>query len=231
MNAFIFRYRISLSAAGSIILMSLLLSWSPRSSLPVTKPLIVTLKLHKDQTVSGPASVHKPAYPVAARKQPSAKVVHAVKPAPTDATRPAKLTESVTSAVMPADFSARQTFAVQASAHAKITPAPSAADSARNAEAAYANRVRDYLQTAKRYPSGREASLQRPAGTSVIWFILSRNGSLIDSGIETSANSILLDNAALSTIRRSNYPAFPVEVWPERAQHRFSVELNFIPIN
>jgi protein TonB len=109
------------------------------------------------------------------------------------------------------------------------TPSAVIPDAKHNSEAWYASQIRAHLQSTKRYPTGREASLQRPSGTSVIWFIIRRNGELSDSGVETSSGSMLLDNAALSTVRRGAYPIFPEDIWPNKTQQRFTVELNFIP--
>jgi TonB family protein len=96
-------------------------------------------------------------------------------------------------------------------------------------EALYVEKVRSYLASAKRYPTGREASLQRPAGKAKIWFVLARSGSLLEAGVELSSGSMLLDSTALSNVRRANYTAFPEGSWIGQTQHRFSVELDFIP--
>lgn len=96
-------------------------------------------------------------------------------------------------------------------------------------EAMYVAKVRGYLANVKRYPTGREASLQRPAGKTAIWFVLRRDGSLVEAGIETSSGSLLLDSTALSTVRRAAYTAFPEESWSGQAQHRFTVEMDFVP--
>jgi protein TonB len=91
--------------------------------------------------------------------------------------------------------------------------------------------VRAQLNANKRYPTGREASLQRPSGKAVVWFVLNRNGTLSDAGIEDSSNSIILDNAALSTVRRTSYATWPEGSWPGQSQHRFTVTLDFVPVN
>lgn len=91
--------------------------------------------------------------------------------------------------------------------------------------------VRATLNANKRYPTGREASLQRPAGKVKVWFILLRNGSLQEAGIDESSNSIILDNAALSTVRRTNYAAWPENSWPNQSTHKFTVTLDFVPLN
>jgi protein TonB len=98
-------------------------------------------------------------------------------------------------------------------------------------ENAYVQNVRALLNANKRYPTGREASLQRPSGKAVVWFVLNRNGTLQEAGIEGSSNSILLDNAALSTVRRTSYTPWPEGSWPGQTQHRFTVTLDFVPLN
>ena len=110
-------------------------------------------------------------------------------------------------------------------------PAPPAAPAAPpapavDASAAYTGRVRAYLNGIKRYPTGREASIQRPEGKVRIWFVLRRDGSLVDAGIEDSSNSILLDNAGLNTIKRGSMPAFEGSFTGEET-HRFTVDLDF----
>jgi protein TonB len=110
---------------------------------------------------------------------------------------------------------------------AKPPPPPSSAA----VENAYVVSVRTLLNANKRYPTGREASLQRPSGKAMVWFVLNRNGTLQEAGIEDTSNSILLDNAALSTVRRTNYTPWPEGSWPGQAQHRFTVTLDFVPLN
>ena len=91
--------------------------------------------------------------------------------------------------------------------------------------------VRAILNANKRYPTGREASLQRPSGKVKLWFVLARNGALQDAGIDESSNSIILDNAALSTLRRTTYAPWPEGSWTSQSQHKFTVTLDFVPLN
>jgi TonB family protein len=95
----------------------------------------------------------------------------------------------------------------------------------------YTASIRATLNSNKRYPTGREASLQRPAGKVKLWFVLTRNGSLQEAGIDESSNSIILDNAALATVRRTTYMAWPEGSWPGQSQHKFTVTLDFLPLN
>jgi len=113
----------------------------------------------------------------------------------------------------------------------KPTPPPQQQPSSAAVENAYVISVRALLNANKRYPTGREASLQRPSGKAVVWFVLNRNGTLQDAGIDDTSNSILLDNAALSTVRRTSYTPLPEGSWPGQAQHRFTVTLDFVPLN
>lgn len=100
-----------------------------------------------------------------------------------------------------------------------------------NLENNYIAAVRATLNANKRYPTGREASLQRPAGKVKVWFVLMRNGALHEAGIEESSNSIILDNAALATVRRTSYSPWPEGSWSSEAQHKFTVTLDFVPLN
>jgi periplasmic protein TonB len=99
-----------------------------------------------------------------------------------------------------------------------------------NTEASYISRLRAYLNSIKRYPSGRDASLMRPRGTVSVWFVIKRDGSLVDAGVETSSNSQLLDDAANKTVNRANFPPFPEQFDPQRPTHRFVVDLSFEPV-
>jgi len=110
----------------------------------------------------------------------------------------------------------------------KIAPQPPVSVSLENN---YIVSVRATLNANKRYPTGREASLQRPSGKVKLWFVLARNGALQDAGIDESSNSIILDNAALSTLRRTTYAPWPEGSWASQSQHKFTVTLDFVPLN
>jgi len=110
----------------------------------------------------------------------------------------------------------------------KIAPQPPVSV---NLENNYIVSVRATLNANKRYPTGREASLQRPSGKVKLWFVLARSGALQDAGIEESSNSIILDNAALSTLRRTTYAPWPEGSWATQSQHKFTVTLDFVPLN
>ncbi len=221
MNSFLFRFREPLSATGAVTVVFLLLnSWTPpvTSSANHTAPMTVTFS-EPEKALPPPAKrltikhkvTHDPA-PKLTGKKPAA--FTPVTPAPSSSPAAPTVYASQTPS-LPALPTALRTLPMQ--------------NSSRNTEAIYAERVRTALRSAKHYPTGREASLQRPSGTSTVWFIVNRNGDLADAGIANSSGFMLLDNAALSTVRRGTYPAFPNDAWPDKTQQRFSVELNFSP--
>jgi protein TonB len=98
-----------------------------------------------------------------------------------------------------------------------------------SAEAEYAGRVRAMLNASKRYPTGRQASQQRPQGVVKLWFTLNRAGTLLEAGVLEAADSNLLNDAALATVRRVTYPPFTSELWPGQDQHKFTVDIDFSP--
>jgi protein TonB len=118
------------------------------------------------------------------------------------------------------------------SAQASAPPAPAAPpaqppDSAA-VNSSYAARVRAAIEAQKHYPMSKDARLEQPRGTVGVWVELTRDGTIVDAGIEESAGSIL-DRQALETVRRATYPPFPAGAYPGQSQQRFAASLNFIP--
>lgn len=100
----------------------------------------------------------------------------------------------------------------------------------KNVDAEFVAQLRAYLNTIKRYPTGREASTQRPKGVVRVWFVLKRDGGLVDAGVEASSNSTLLDDAARKTVNRAQFPSFPDGFKPNETTYRFTAEIEFIPV-
>lgn len=179
-----------------------------------------------------PPPVPTPPAPVPLRPQPP-------QPAPVDARpqplprEPAAVTPQPAPAAEPAPVEPRPVPRPAAEPAPRAIEPPRAAEppkpSTASIENEYVALVRALLNASKRYPSGREASLQRPEGRTRVWFVLTRSGALADSGILDSSSSLILDNAALATIRRVSYPPFPAEAWPGSEQHKFTAELDFKP--
>jgi protein TonB len=117
------------------------------------------------------------------------------------------------------------------------TPAPAsaptqsqvAAPSVQSLESQYVRQIQAMLNATKRYPTGRQASLERPVGKVRILFVLNRSGGLVSAQVQVSSNSNMLDDAALSAVRRATYPAFVGDLWRGQNTHEFSVDIDFVP--
>ena len=117
------------------------------------------------------------------------------------------------------------------------TPAPAGAPaqsqvatpSAQSLKSEYVRQIKAMLNATKRYPTGRQASLERPVGKVRIVFVLSRNGALVSAQVQVSSNSNMLDDTALSAVRRATYSAFAGDLWRGQNTHEFSVDIDFVP--
>jgi protein TonB len=186
--------------------------------MPAPVPAPVSPKTEAKQEAAAPQRPQPPVPPQPPRKAPS-ELAHTPQPP-----MPASPVASPIAAPAPA------TPAEPVSPSKPPEPAPVAAAKP-NVDGEYIARIRSYLNSIKRYPSGREASQLRPEGTVKIWFVLRRDGSLVDSGIEQSSNSTLLDEAARKTVSRATFPGFPEQFMADQETHRFSVDLQFRPAN
>ncbi|CAN5320108.1 hypothetical protein BH09PSE6_BH09PSE6_23350 [soil metagenome] len=92
---------------------------------------------------------------------------------------------------------------------------------------AYTNRLREYVQSIQRNPSGREARLQRPTGIVRVWMDVTRAGELIEAGIDKPSGSMILDSEAMRTVRQGRYPAFPEEAFAGQPHHRFVISMEY----
>ncbi|PTQ67641.1 energy transducer TonB [Pseudomonas sp. GV071] len=104
-------------------------------------------------------------------------------------------------------------------------PAPPAAPrvDAAAIEGRYTAALRADLERYKKYPTGREASLQHPEGDVVVWLLVDRSGNVVDSGIETKAKNMLLNKAAQTSLRRlEKVTPFPQEAFGGKDRYRFT---------
>ncbi len=179
----------------------------PPPMLPVPKPAV------NEPKPSAP-SIERPVQaeptPALAQTEAPVKAEHVAEPAPA----PAPVVNTTL----------QHTSAVAA----PVEPAQKSNNTA-SAESEYAGRVKAMLNASKRYPTGRQASQQRPQGVVKLWFTLNRAGNLLEAGVLEAANSNLLNDAALATVRRATYPAFTAELWPGQDQHKFTVDIDFLP--
>jgi protein TonB len=235
--------RHKLSGLGSLLLVFVVFTMAQslqrpaelvaREAIELTTTLIEPLIKQKQAIPPEPKAVAQPktATPSVA-PAPSEPIkdrspVDAVKPAPAPAA-PAPLPPAPPQALPPPP-SLPAASVVQAQEAPK--PSPPQAPASLSLENNYIASIRATLNSNKRYPTGREASLQRPSGKVKLWFVLNRNGLLQEAGIDESSNSIILDNAALATVRRTSYLAWPEGSWPTQSQHKFTVTLDFFPLN
>jgi len=112
-----------------------------------------------------------------------------------------------------------------------VAPSPSqvVAPASQILETDYVRKVQGMLNATKRYPTGRQASQERPQGKVRIVFVLNRSGALQSAKVQDSSNSNLLDDSALAGVRRATYPAFDADLWKGQETHEFLVDIEFVP--
>lgn len=221
----------SLGALGLVLLVfSLAQTLKEPAQMVAQEAMELTIAVIEPLLQAPPPPVHQPLKPeVKPKTVPTVPQPQAVTPTEVrkDATPPEAPRTVVTPPATPSPAPAPSAIPAPV---VNETPKPQPPATA-NFESNYIAAVRATLNANKRYPTGREASLQRPAGKVKVWFVLMRNGALQEAGIEESSNSIILDNAALATVRRTSYSPWPEGSWASEAQHKFTVTLDFVPLN
>ncbi len=110
---------------------------------------------------------------------------------------------------------------------AAAPPAPPKVDG-QALEGGYLKGLRNELDTYKQYPTGRQASLERPSGEVVVWLLVDRQGRVLDSGVQTQASSMLLNRAATNSLRRiKQVKPFPEQAFGGRNEQRFTATFNY----
>jgi protein TonB len=237
---FLYRFRDALATLPSIVILSILIFAGIQKA--------VKIQQHADDSLVQIALTEPepPAPPVATPTPPIPTPPQVVKPLPVPVAQPVTsrqpMPAQTVSATPVSNSPSTEVAAPPAAPKAVTAPAPAPvapptpepappAVKPNNAsiEAGYISKLRAHLNSIKRYPTGREASQQRPQGKVKVWFVLNRDGALVEQGIEESSNSMLLDEAARKTINRATFSAFPESSWAGEANHRFSAELEFIP--
>ena len=106
-------------------------------------------------------------------------------------------------------------------------PAPPKVDT-QGLEGGYLKGLRNELDGYKQYPTGRQASLERPSGEVIVWLLVDRQGRVLDSGIQSQASSMLLNRAATSSLRRiKQVTPFPEQAFGGRSEQRFTATFNY----
>lgn len=108
------------------------------------------------------------------------------------------------------------------------TPAPPPKVDGQALEGGYLKGLRNELDGYKQYPTGRQASLERPSGEVVVWLLVDRQGRVLDSGIEKPTSSMLLNRAATNSLRRiKQVKPFPEQAFGGRNEQRFTATFNY----
>ena len=161
---------------------------------------------------------------------PPPKPVPKPEPKPVPKPKPAVAAKPTTA---PAPTSTPQVAAKPVQAAVAPTPAPPAPPAppkvdGQALEGGYLKGLRNELDTYKQYPTGRQASLERPSGEVVVWMRVDRQGRVLDSGIQTPASSMLLNRAATNSLRRiKQVKPFPEQAFGGRNEQRFTATFNY----
>lgn len=148
------------------------------------------------------------------KPEPKPKPVVAAKPTPTPAPVAPVAAKPVQAAVAPTPAP-------------PAPPAPPKVDG-QALEGGYLKGLRNELDTYKQYPTGRQASLERPSGEVVVWLMVDRQGRVLDAGIQTPAPSMLLNRAATNSLRRiKQVKPFPEQAFGGRNEQRFTATFNY----
>lgn len=150
--------------------------------------------------------------------KPEPKPKPVVKPAPTPRPKPvATPPKTVTAAAKPQ----------AAPALSAPTPAPPRVD-VQALENSYIQALRNQIEQIKRYPTGRQASLERPQGNVEIWLEVDRSGRVLNAGINQKAASMLLNRAATSTLQSiTQIRPFPAEAFAGQSTKRFLATFHY----
>lgn len=197
----------------------------PAEPVAVPEPVVEAVP----EPVSEPELVPKP---VVIEPVPIVQPKPALKPAPPKPVaekprvKPVPVSPSTTEAMAvstpaPAEFVETQATPVLA----PVVPAPIAADTQADAEAAYKARVRQAVAEHKHYPA--LARRMREEGRVVVAFTLDSSGALVAVHIKQSSGSERLDEAALQAVRdAAPFPPFPEG--SARQRWEFSLPLSFM---
>lgn len=150
------------------------------------------------------------------------------KPKPRPVPKPAPVAAKPTPTPTPTPAAAKPAPApVAQAAPTPAPPAPPKVDS-QALEGGYLKGLRNELDTYKQYPTGRQASLERPSGEVVVWLLVDRQGRVLDSGLQTQASSMLLNRAATNSLRRiKQVKPFPEQAFGGRNEQRFTATFNY----
>jgi protein TonB len=161
------------------------------------------------------------------KKQPAAEP-KTPEPKTTQATPTTK--DVVTEKITKVDDSANTTAPSAPARPSQATATPAVASPETNRvdlDKDFENKIRSVIEASKRYPTGREASLQKPQGVVEACVVLQRDGSLQEMKVQKSSTYPILDNAAKRLLANLQYPPIPTDIFPGQASHAFCVNLDY----
>lgn len=204
----------------------------------VSQQAVLQVKPHYDDTVMElslaepeppqpelPPEPEPIANPVVPAPEPIIQAKPVVKPEPKP--KPKSVQEK---APRPQERVARQPAAVRNPVSKPVAPPspPAPKTNSQAVENGYLQVLRRELEQRKRYPSGRQASLERPQGNVEVWLEVDRNGRVLASGIASKAPSMLLNRAALSSLQSiSQLKPFPEEAFAGQRSKKFTATFNY----
>ncbi|AZD36007.1 Ferric siderophore transport system, periplasmic binding protein TonB [Pseudomonas chlororaphis subsp. aurantiaca] len=169
----------------------------------------------------------EPAPPPPPKPQPQPQPKPEPKPKPKPLPKPAPVAAKATPTPTP-PVAAKPVQPAVVPTPAPPAPPPAPKVDGQALEGGYLKGLRTELDTYKQYPSGRQASLERPSGEVVVWLLVDRQGRVLDSGIQTQASSMLLNRAATNSLRRiKQVKPFPEQAFGGRNEQRFTATFNY----
>ncbi|HHK5724984.1 energy transducer TonB [Serratia ureilytica] len=165
--------------------------------------------------------------PVVPAPEPIVEAKPVPKPQPKPKPKPVKEKAKPVEKPKPAPAAPRALASKPAAQPAPAAPAAPKVN-AQAIENGYLLALRRELEQRKRYPTGRQASLERPQGNVEVWLEVDRSGRVLSSGIANKAASMLLNRAAMSSLQSiSSVKPFPSDAFAGQTTKRFTATFNY----
>ncbi|VVE56975.1 putative hemoglobin and hemoglobin-haptoglobin-binding protein 3 [Pandoraea anhela] len=227
-------------ASGLTLLIALVAMVGPslRSLMapPVPKPPEVLTEIDLAPPQPKPTPETKPEPKPAPRQEHKPAPTPRPSPEPHPAPRPMS-TQAPAPAAQPVAPAAPVTSNAAPTASANPTPAAPVADAKPAPRAATANKgdpdhdyeraLRTLVESRKKYPTNRQAMIEKPTGTVALCVTLDRGGRVKDVNVTNSSGSLLLDNTATHLVEGTTYPPFQDSHFAGQAQHAFCMKIDY----
>lgn len=228
----------SVPAIVALVLIAMGIQSQPLKVQPVYDESAVELALVEPEPEPEPVVEQEPPPPVIEDEEaepapppPPPKLMPKPEPKPEPKPKPKPVPKPQPVAAKPAEKPVEAKPAAEpvvARAPAPAAPPPPPKVDGQALEGGYLKGLRNELDTYKQYPTGRQASLERPSGEVVVWLLVDRQGRVLDSGIQTPAPSMLLNRAATNSLHRiKQVKPFPEQAFGGRNEQRFTATFNY----